>query len=408
MLTQAHNRTRPPVPLMKSIWLDEDDETEKLYGPLGESWLDNSSDTDNEELGVKLIKSNKPVLNNKKNIELRKPNCKPRDAKVKTSQSYSATNTKDSKKKKPSVFNLFRVNLSRKPKTISSPFDFQHISHADAKNSDKHDTDINTQDCKQSIKTNNEIVTGLIPASKVNTMPITSYNTTSAISNTPITPIKGRQSEIFKLNHSVSRSTSRASSNLSQNGFSRRRNITSTSTMATSVLETPLQLTKQNQLSPLQDFQEEITNDSSIYDQYNLLKPSLAYDISPERFSALSDDSMNNFLKDYDFPTLLEDEQSFVVIDNLNSQLVFEKSEFLDHNVNKARSSVARRNSDSQILNNGFVSPRKTQASFRKSVDNIYDCYYDSCSSKGSSPPEQYQENWLSSTQQLHSAELTC
>ena len=84
------------VPQIKSIWLDEDDETEKLYGLQAHQLLDSDDD---DELGVVMINSDKPVLSNRKNINL--PPLPP--------NAYDKQSGKKSfKKKKKSLLKLFQ------------------------------------------------------------------------------------------------------------------------------------------------------------------------------------------------------------------------------------------------------------------------------------------------------------
>lgn len=134
------------LPQMRSIWLDEDEEAEKLYGLQAQQFM--GSD-DEENLGITFINSDKPVLSNKQNIEL--PPLLPNThssrydgrstsnsaVSIETSSSSSTIKTKHKKV-------LFKLNLLKKrflgtqldirAKNISTPFDFQHISHADTKN----------------------------------------------------------------------------------------------------------------------------------------------------------------------------------------------------------------------------------------------------------------------------------
>ena len=65
-ITNTGNETMN-LPQMRSIWLDEDEEAEKLYGLQAQQFM--GSD-DEENLGITFINSDKPVLSNKKNIEL--------------------------------------------------------------------------------------------------------------------------------------------------------------------------------------------------------------------------------------------------------------------------------------------------------------------------------------------------
>lgn len=58
------------LPQIKSIWIDEDQEAEKLYGMAGQTLLLDESDmeSDNEEFDVTVLNSDKPVLNHKKKL----------------------------------------------------------------------------------------------------------------------------------------------------------------------------------------------------------------------------------------------------------------------------------------------------------------------------------------------------
>lgn len=55
------------LPQMKSIWIDEDQEAEKLYGLQAQHLMDSDGE---DHVDVVLINSNKPLLNNKEKIEL--------------------------------------------------------------------------------------------------------------------------------------------------------------------------------------------------------------------------------------------------------------------------------------------------------------------------------------------------
>ncbi|CCF58102.1 hypothetical protein KAFR_0D04540 [Kazachstania africana CBS 2517] len=116
---------RIDLPQMKSIWIAEDEEAEKLYCVQAQQIMGLDSD---DEIGITLINSDRPALNNKKNIEL--PPLKNRSSNVHFLD-ISIPSTKKMGKKK-SFMKLFRSNQSsdKKDRSISTPFDFHHISHA--------------------------------------------------------------------------------------------------------------------------------------------------------------------------------------------------------------------------------------------------------------------------------------
>lgn len=134
------------LPQMKSIWIDEDQEAEKLYSLQAQQLMGD------DELNITLVNSDKPALNNKKQIDLRplvKKSNSPQlynkehkfSGKSSTSAQVQEVSNKVSYKK--SIMNLFKngnvSSYSRKKKQqnnvriISGPFDFQHISHAGGK-----------------------------------------------------------------------------------------------------------------------------------------------------------------------------------------------------------------------------------------------------------------------------------
>lgn len=114
------------LPQMNSIWIDEDEEAEKLYSLQVQQLMDSD---DEDKLGVVMINSDKPILNNKTNIEL--PPLPP-SAYKKNENSFPQF----TKKKKKSILKFFKTNGTNKDQSqvkISAPFGFNHISHADSR-----------------------------------------------------------------------------------------------------------------------------------------------------------------------------------------------------------------------------------------------------------------------------------
>ncbi|CAR27319.1 hypothetical protein ZYGR_0I05930 [Zygosaccharomyces rouxii] len=126
------------LPQMKSIWLDEDEEAEKLYGLQAQQFM---GPDDEDALSIRMVNSDKPLLSNKKKIDLG-PLTKnkfrmPRSPASKgfANGSGRSSNRDGTQKPKSGFFSLFKgkeINNGKNRK-ISTPFQFQHISHADAK-----------------------------------------------------------------------------------------------------------------------------------------------------------------------------------------------------------------------------------------------------------------------------------
>ncbi|CAH01712.1 Gic2p [Kluyveromyces lactis] len=253
------------VPQIKSIWLDEDDETEKLYGLQAHQLLDSDDD---DELGVVMINSDKPVLSNRKNINL--PPLPP--------NAYDKQSGKKSfKKKKNSLLKLFQNKSSKEepPKLkISVPFGFNHISHADSKAGFEMPTADSPPPSNSHLQD--------IPEN-------TKFPTNSTI-NSPTQMTKAFVTDAipYAKHHLVSRGSSTKRSSVGSSTYSNQR-VTSTSTMATSLL-----------------------NDShmrSISKLTTLEKTHLKHKYSQSDASEVDVD----FLKNYQFPTLLE-EQSILQV----------------------------------------------------------------------------------------------
>ncbi|CDO92346.1 unnamed protein product [Kluyveromyces dobzhanskii CBS 2104] len=248
------------APQIKSIWLDEDDEAEKLYGLQAHQLMDSDND---DELGVVMINSDKPVLSNRTNIDL--PPLPP--------NAYDTSPGKNSfMKKKKGLLKLFqnKTNKETTPRLkISVPFGFNHISHADSKagfDMPALDSPNLASNHLQNIPENVEYP---INNEEDSPAPMTKAFVTDAIP--------------YESSHFDSRGSSTKRSSYGSSNYSNQR-ITSTSTMATSVL-----------------------NDShsrSISKLTNLEKTHLKHKYTQSESSELDVD----FLVNYQFPTLLEEQ----------------------------------------------------------------------------------------------------
>ena len=120
------------LPEMNSIWLDEDEGHEKIYGLQSQYCLD----ANEQEASIRLVNSDKPKLGGMKTIELKplKSNTYTRHSNKSTE---NASNPESLKKriKNLMLFNIFTSKekksiISNSSNKISSPYNFQHISHA--------------------------------------------------------------------------------------------------------------------------------------------------------------------------------------------------------------------------------------------------------------------------------------
>lgn len=293
-ITNTGNETMN-LPQMRSIWLDEDEEAEKLYGLQAQQFM--GSD-DEENLGITFINSDKPVLSNKKNIELpplspnSHPSCHHRrsnsnSAKSKESSSSSSSANKTNHKKVFLKLNLLKKKLlgaqpDIRGKGISTPFDFQHISHADTRNgfqdeqlqepsslSTEIKDDYTSSSSKRDSKSlNKAFVTERIPANRESKLISRSHeNKTSRLS----------------VARSISVTSSNYSKNTQGNNHSINGRVVSTSTMATSIFE----------YSPNASPKQFKNKSHALGHRYTN--------------STDSSESSLDFLKNYNFPTLLED-----------------------------------------------------------------------------------------------------
>lgn len=111
---------------MGSIWLDEDPE-EKLYSIQAQVLMD----ADGDELqNIVFLNSKKPLLNNRKNIEL-PPLAAELTAGRDQSGDYKCQVLSPQRRaSRRSILKLFSQDKGRRRVPISTPYNFQHISHA--------------------------------------------------------------------------------------------------------------------------------------------------------------------------------------------------------------------------------------------------------------------------------------
>ncbi|AMD19230.1 HBR329Cp [Eremothecium sinecaudum] len=118
------------LPQIKSIWIDEDEEAEKLYGLHAQQIMDSDGE---EQLEVITLNSEKPILENKRNIEL--PPLPPSAYEVRKTK--SSMNLMRRKVKWSKIFRSKGPRESARPESmqlsISVPYGFQHISHANGR-----------------------------------------------------------------------------------------------------------------------------------------------------------------------------------------------------------------------------------------------------------------------------------
>ncbi|CEP64559.1 uncharacterized protein LALA0_S12e01684g [Lachancea lanzarotensis] len=336
------------LPQMRSIWIDEDQEAEKLYGLQVQHLMDSDGE---DQVDMMLINSDRPCLNNKERIEL--PPLMPAAYKPSrgkkplqhVSESISGSSKSKTKKSTGKFLRFFRSKETRfdAPSTkISVPFNFQHISHADLKNAFE-DEELPNEEPISPIALNKAFVT-------------------KSPEPTPFAAL-GRRTSYSSKSPSLRRASSLASSQYS----STTARIVSTSTMATSVNDYSSSLKKLDQLEKVH-----------LKHKYN---KSDASSVSVE------------FLKSYNFPTVLEDvplaevrtpEMSRDQGDRFTWESP-ENSEALLETMLQTKcpmsgnASQPRRKSDSQLLVSPICEQRSSYLDTpktRKSVDDILLCYH--------------------------------
>ncbi|CAL9729703.1 GTPase-interacting component 2 [Monosporozyma unispora] len=258
------------LPQMKSIWIDEDQEAEKLYSLQAQQLMGG------DEFNITMVNSDKPALNNKKQIDLRpltkKSNSPKLYQKKKHAKAYQQPLQQTNKvKHKKSILNLFRSNsISHKKqqqpasRVISGPFDFQHISHAGGKEDEEESQEEPSQTKQDNPMTTDDSTKDLISLNK-------------AFVTQTLRP-ESVGSSLY------------TNSMKSENQHDR---IMSMSTTATTFLERTPSFNKIKRLS---------NNKLLSSAQRN-------HFTTTERPDSMGSNLSINFLKNYSFPTLLEDEQ---------------------------------------------------------------------------------------------------
>lgn len=305
------------------------------------------SDEDNE-IGVVVINSDKPILSNRKNIDL--PPLPPNAYKESSMKQTSK------KKKRNGLLKLFQ-SKSNKEETvkfkISVPYGFNHISHADSRAGfdvlpTTSSASAHLQDIPEMSEYQNQRNSGA-------SAPMVKAFVTDAIPQT-------------QQDH-ISRSSSAKRSSIGSSTYSSTR-VTSTSTMATSLL-----------------------NDSSVRSLSKLT--SLEKSHLKHKYSKSDASEINvEFLRNYQFPTLLE-EQSLVQVttpdlqtgkidkfqwETPDNSIDLLETMLLDNVKSLPRKSTTpknshKRNSDSMLTPILKPSEYLDTPRTRRSVDDVLLCY---------------------------------
>lgn len=334
------------LPQMKSIWIDEDDDEQKLYGISAPNLVD----TDNEDqLGVILINSDKPVLSNRKHIDL--PPLPPSAYDMKLSKMHK------SKRKRKGLLKLFQSKTSKEEAAkikISVPFDFSHVSHADSRAGfDIPQLSPTIDPQEQSIVEMSQMK--MQKATRPSNDPLVKAFVTDAIPST-YTP-------------RTSRCSSNKRSSVGSSNYSDTR-VRSTSTMATSLLND--------------------SNSRMLSKLTSLEKNHLKHKYSKSDSSELDVE----FLKNYQFPTLLEEQSvpqiSTPVLQKTNadkfqwetpenSAALLETMLLSNEKIVRTKSTPAKspgkRNSDSILTPILKTSEFLDTPTTRRSVDDVLLCY---------------------------------
>lgn len=296
----SHNNN---LPQMKSIWLDEDEEAEKLYGMQTQQLMDSGSDYD-DEYGdshaipdIMMINSDKPILNNKKNIKL-SGMPKQYQKTAYTSNHYAKSKKKSSGSKKffKNLFGSsgFKQETPIKKKNISTPYHFQHISHAGGMDEDEDIQDTRTEENDSS---NNEKAEGheIVKSCDPRVKQLSSIFVTESIPQSKHdSHYSNLQNNHRRPSSSVNNKRTSYSSSIYSSGTASTRGerIMSSSTMATTILDRfP---SSSNSSFPSRSNNGSFKSTSPDRDMFRPL-------------SEASEEDSIQFLKDYSFPTLLED-----------------------------------------------------------------------------------------------------
>lgn len=369
-ITNTGNETMN-LPQMRSIWLDEDEEAEKLYGLQAQQFM--GSDDDEENLGITFINSDKPVLSNKKNIDLPPllPNPHPssynRRSNSSSAKSKESSASSGNKTNHKNVF--FKLNLLKKKflgaqldirgKGISTPFDFQHISHADTRNgfqdgqlqepsslpTEIEDDCASSSSKRDSRSLNKAFVTERIPANRESKLISRSHD---------------KKTSRLSVARSISVTSSNYSKNTQGNVHSINGRVVSTSTIATSIFEYSPNASPKQSKNKLHALGHRYTNSTD------------------------SSESSLDFLKNYNFPTLLEDKPILDFLPRSQRSSAY-RSLLGTPNSNKDSSKVfsplrqspllKRRNSIATPSPQSKFSYADSPANYRKSFDDVLHPY---------------------------------
>lgn len=340
------------LPQMKSIWLDEDEEAEKLYGLQVQQFMAPDED---EDLAIMMVNSDKPLLSNKKNIDLAPLGKSLKTPKFMSTKPLSSS-TKKKLMRKKGFFALFKnkeSHVQRDSRKISTPFGFQHISHADVR------TGLESEDQSQPEEASEEEqstqVEDELPSRPLSRAFVTHSIPIDYSSNSEEVNERKRASVRMSVSTSGSSKYSRYSNTAGR--------IVSSSTMATSILHESGSPNRAALLSSMDKL--------SLRERKN-------------RDSADSNSSIS-FLKDYDFPTLIEVHSATEEPVTPKKQNLMPDSKKVAHSPNR----LSKVKSDSQLLHTPDMENRwfneETPAS-RKSLDDVLLCYHQPSNTASPSP----------------------
>ena len=277
------------LPQMKSIWIDEDEEAEKLYGIQAQQYM---GGVDDDDLGFMVLNSNRPVLDNKRNINLPPLNNR-------LSVMYPKPSKKSSKTKH--LLKLFKNREAQQTKVdkvkISAPFSFQHISHAD--------NNVSPEVTPESTRAANTASVLLEDPVEFHTRSLSKAFVTKSIPTAHINDLGSKESMTYKYKELMSRPTSQSSSHYSKRSeeTSSSSRIVSTSTMATSILDdhSPKRLLS-------------LSNIEKKYAQKHQHSSSSSSELSLE------------YLRNYTFPTVLNNKEMLPLREISHPENVSEKT----------------------------------------------------------------------------------
>lgn len=315
------SNSNPHLPQMKSIWIDEDQEAEKLYSLQAQQLLSSGSD---EELNITMINSDKPKLPNKNKINLR-PLLNTSNNQLNNGKYPKNLQSKTLNNKK-SFLNLFRSNSDslKKNRSISAPFDFHHISHAGGK-ADSDNESIDIPSTKLRIVNQTPLIDDPKSTEVDDAKPNVNDEVDSSIQLSRETIAMSKAFVTEEPTTDNDRPLSSSSSTYSSL-HSRYERYMSLSTAATTFLERTPSFNKLKRGSLLQNKNQHIQQSQ----QKQLYVKQHNHSISSSSVGSI------DFLKNYDFPTLMENEEqtddlkplaSVSNINTTNPSSIFSKSE---------------------------------------------------------------------------------